>query len=179
VKRANCLILSHTHPDHASGAWIFNEASKAVLAPMNFPTDIDSLAVRFVTEKFAETWKQFVTSPLVGMKSFKADKYNEGIISTEPEIEAIFAPGHSVDHHVFLINGKILFGSDIDLTSFGPWYGNPESDPWLFKKSIEMLLNLDFDVFISAHDNPVFGRDEIERRVINFLSFSRREMKDF
>jgi glyoxylase-like metal-dependent hydrolase (beta-lactamase superfamily II) len=175
VKRANCLILSHTHPDHASGAWIFNEASKAVLAPPDVSTDLDSLAVRFVGKKLAEIWKSSVTS-FLGMKSFQSERFYEGILTQSPEIEAISAPGHTADHHVFLINGNVLFAADIDLSSFGPFYGNPESDPWLFKKSVERVLELDLKIFVPAHSMPVFGREDIERRVQEYLEiFDRRD----
>ena len=173
--RVDVLLLSHTHPDHASGAWIFE--GKKILAPGKFKTDLDSLAERFVGRELAEVWKSFVKSA-AGMKSFECERYSGGVVVEDPLIEAIPVLGHSADHHVLLIENRVLFGSDVDLTSFGPFYGNPESDPYLFKREIRKLFRLDFEVFISAHSKPVFGREEAMRRIEEFISkFDERERK--
>ncbi len=173
--KADVLLLSHTHPDHASGAWLFQ--NKKILAPGDFRTDIDSLAERFVGKELAEVWKSFVTSA-AGMKSFECERYSSGVVIEDPLIEAIPVPGHSADHHVLLIENKFLFGSDVDLTSFGPFYGNPESDPYLFKREIRKLFRLDFEVFISAHSKPVFGREEALHKIEAFIAkFDEREEK--
>ncbi len=161
------MILSHTHPDHASGAWIFNELRKPVFAPEGVETDLDSLARRFAPE-IAEDWKKLVTS--FGMRSFEAESYGEGIVWEEPEVEAIAVPGHTIDHHVFLIDGKALYAADIDLTSFGPFYGNPEASIDDFVSSAMKLLELDVKIFVSAHSKPVFGRERIEEAVLRYLN---------
>lgn len=172
--KVDILLLSHTHPDHASGAWIFEK--KVTLAPSGFKTDLDSLANRFAGE-IAEVWKRFVTNA-VNMKSFSYKGYSDGILFEDPEIEAIPVLGHSADHHAFLIEQKILFGSDVDLTSFGPFYGNPESDPYLFKKEISKLLDLDFEIFVPSHSKPVFSKDEAVEKMVRFMEkFEERERK--
>lgn len=56
----------------------------------------------------------------------------------------------------------------MDLTSFGPFYGNPEADPYLFEKEIDKLLDLDFKVFVSAHSKPIFGKEEAENKIVEF-----------
>ncbi|WP_202320339.1 MBL fold metallo-hydrolase [Archaeoglobus neptunius] len=171
--KADILVISHTHPDHASGAWLFQ--NKKVLGPNKFQTDLDSLANRFAGKELAEMWKSFIKGA-TGMKSFTYEGYEEGIIMKSPEIEAIPVLGHTADHHALLIDQKVLFGADVDLTSFGPFYGNPESDPYLFKKEIEKLFDLDFEVFVSAHTKPVFGKEEAIRRMEKFIrKFDERE----
>ncbi len=167
AEKVDCLILSHTHPDHASGAWIFNSLGKKVYMPMDVPTSLDSLALRFVTERFADVWKTFVRS--FGMRDFTAEVLDP---SLNLPVEAIPLPGHCLDHHVFLID-DVLYAADVDLTTFGPFYGNPESDPWEFKKGIERLLSLDVRVLIPSHSPPVFG-DEIESRLNEYLEFFDR-----
>lgn len=178
VTRVDKLILSHTHPDHCSGAWLFNKMGKKVLSPEGFATDLDSLATRFVSKELKEYWKNLMTST-INIKSFASEKYlDEDILNKQPEIVAISVPGHTMDHHVFLIEGKILYGADVDLTSFGPWYGHVESDPQLFKESIEKLLNLDVEIFISAHEKPVYGRENIVNRINRYLDvFDERDRK--
>ena len=170
--KVEVLILSHTHPDHASGAWMFDR----VLAPGNFKTDLDSLANRFAGE-FAELWKKYITTS-TGMRSFECERFEAGVIMEDPRIEAIPVLGHSADHHVFLIEDRILFGSDVDLTSFGPFYGNPESDPYLFRREIRKIYDLDFEIFVSAHLTPALKREEALNRLDTFLEkFDEREKK--
>lgn len=173
-ERVDVLLLSHTHPDHASGAWLFQK--KKVFGPGKLKTDLESLAKRFVGEHLSEVWINFVK--IFGMESFEYEGYEAGIVYENPEIEAIPVLGHSADHHVFLIEQKVLFGSDVDLTSFGPWYGNPESDPYVFKKEIEKLLDLDFEIFVSAHSKPVFNREEAVEGIVKFMEkFDERERR--
>jgi glyoxylase-like metal-dependent hydrolase (beta-lactamase superfamily II) len=175
VNRVQFAALTHTHPDHCAGAWIFNEKSKKVLSPDGYETNLDSLAKRFVDEGLRDDWKRFVRSTM-GVRDFEADHYSDGdIILKEPEVKAIHIPGHTEDLHIFLIDGRIVFGSDIDLTSFGPWYGHRESSIKKFMKSIEKVIGLDAEVFVSGHEEPVFGREKTIEKLQSYLEvFEKR-----
>lgn len=174
-RKVDLLILSHTHPDHSSGAWIFNELGKKVLSPEGFATDLDSLSIRFVGESLSGAWKKFFTG--LGMRSFKSEWYSDGeVLNKSPEIIAYKLEGHTKDLHIFTIDSNIMYGADIDLTSFGPWYGHKESDIEKFKKSIEKILEFDIDIFISSHRKPIFGRDKIEEEILKYLEvFDKRD----
>ena len=168
-------VLSHNHPDHSALAWYFNRLNREVYAPHPF-TNVRELAERFA-RGIEERWIEFATE-FVGFRDFKAQLYDS---SSEfdwngHEIEMIETSGHTEDMHLFLIDGKILYSADIDLTDFGPWYGNPESDPYEFKRSIESLFNYDFEVIVPSHSRPVSGREEIESRLNSYIEhFDRRE----
>jgi hypothetical protein len=43
-------------------------------------------------------------------------------------VEAVHLPGHTRGHSGFRISGGVFFLSDIDLTGFGPYYGDVWSD---------------------------------------------------
>ncbi|AAB89745.1 MULTISPECIES: MBL fold metallo-hydrolase [Archaeoglobus] len=166
---ASLLVLSHLHPDHSSGAWLF----KDVLAPAEGRITLDTLARRFVAPDLVESWKRFI-SAATGLREFECERYEEGVVVKEPEIVAVPVKGHTMDHHVFLIEQKVLFGADVDLTSFGPFYGNPEADPYLFEREMDKLLDIDFEIFVSAHSKPVFGKEEAEGRILEF----KRKIKE-
>jgi len=175
IEKLENAILSHNHPDHSALAWYFNKLSKKVYAPHPF-TKVKELAERFA-KGIEDKWIIFATK-FVGLKDFKALMYDSSpeFEWIDHEIEIIKTSGHTDDMHVFLINGKILYSADIDLSDFGPWYGNPESDPCKFKKSIESLFGYDFDVIVPSHSKPVFGREEIETKLNAYLEhFDRRE----
>ncbi len=173
--RVEFAALTHIHPDHCGGAWIFNEWGKRVLSPEGYETSVDALARRFVDASLREDWKRFAMN-VVGLRDFEVEPYSDGdTILRNPEITAMRLPGHTEDHHIFIIDGRIVFGSDIDLTSFGPWYGNPESDIKKFMRSIERAMELDAEIFVSGHEDPVFGRDEIVERLQIYLEiFEKR-----
>ena len=173
--KTDTAILSHNHPDHSALAWYLNRLKKKVLAPHN-STRVEELARRFA-RGMEERWAKFATE-YVGLRDFEADLYSisTGLGIDGHEIELIKTSGHTDDMHLFLIDGKILYSADIDLTGFGPWYGNPESDPFKFRKSIESLFGYDFDVIVPSHSMPVSGRDSIEGKLNEFLEhFDRRD----
>jgi glyoxylase-like metal-dependent hydrolase (beta-lactamase superfamily II) len=90
----------------------------------------------------------------------------------------IHLPGHTIDHTGFGIDGlDTLFLVDIDLTRFGPWYGNSVSDIWYFKRSIEIAMELEPEKVITSHLlNPV--TEGIQDRFKEYLEiFDKREKR--
>jgi len=75
---------------------------------------------------------------------------------------AVYTPGHTLDHFCFLEekSGTIL-SFDIDLTSFGPWYGHVECDLDQFCDSLHRVLALRPEMIVSSHRRPISeGIDE-------------------
>jgi hydroxyacylglutathione hydrolase len=64
----------------------------------------------------------------------------------------IHLPGHTKDHTCFGLNGlDTVLLVDIDLTQFGPWYGNDVSDIEEFRRSVERLIEMHPITGISSH----------------------------
>ncbi len=96
----------------------------------------------------------------------------------ETTLYPVHTPGHTIDHTCFGINGyQRLMLVDIDLTRFGPWYGNAVSDIEQFKQSIQRVIDLRPQVGISSHlIDPV--SEGLERELQRFLSiFDERERR--
>ena len=94
----------------------------------------------------------------------------------ETELIPIHLPGHTIDHTCFGINGlETILLVDIDLTRFGPWYGNAVSDIEEFKKSVQRVIELKPKVGISSHlVDPV--SDNLNERLRTYYSiFDERE----
>jgi glyoxylase-like metal-dependent hydrolase (beta-lactamase superfamily II) len=74
------------------------------------------------------------------------------------KLQAIHTPGHLKDHYCFLEqNTGTLLSTDIDLTSFGPWYGNPECDIEVFEQDVKKIMELSYKRVCSSHREPIEG----------------------
>jgi glyoxylase-like metal-dependent hydrolase (beta-lactamase superfamily II) len=62
----------------------------------------------------------------------------------------------------FALEGKykiekynLIYSSDIDLSGFGPWYGNPTSDLDQFRLSIRRLRDMKPEILLNGHSKPL------------------------
>jgi len=70
-------------------------------------------------------------------------------------LQTIHTPGHTPGHMSFFIpEHALLFSGDIDLTSFGPFYGHDFADISDFLASIERLKKVGAKRVISSHAGP-------------------------
>jgi glyoxylase-like metal-dependent hydrolase (beta-lactamase superfamily II) len=94
----------------------------------------------------------------------------------EIEIIPIHLPGHTIDHTCFGINGlETIFLVDIDLTRFGPWYGNEVSDIKDFENSIQRVIDLKPRLGISSHLMDPVVEDLDDRLRLYLRHFDDRE----
>jgi glyoxylase-like metal-dependent hydrolase (beta-lactamase superfamily II) len=92
------------------------------------------------------------------------------------ELTPIHLPGHTIDHTCFGINGlETILLVDIDLTHFGPWYGNAVSDIEDFRKSVQRVIDIEPKVGISSHlIDPV--SDDLDGQLRRYLTiFDERD----
>jgi glyoxylase-like metal-dependent hydrolase (beta-lactamase superfamily II) len=70
-------------------------------------------------------------------------------------LEAIHTPGHTPGHLAFFIpEHDLLFGGDIDLTPFGPFYGHDFANISDFLCSIDRLKQVKAQMVVSGHAGP-------------------------
>jgi glyoxylase-like metal-dependent hydrolase (beta-lactamase superfamily II) len=74
-------------------------------------------------------------------------------------LEAIHTPGHTPGHLAFYIpEADLLFAADVDLTSFGPFYGHDFADIDKFIQSIERLRRVNARIVTTGHAGPFNGQ---------------------
>jgi len=157
------LIISHTHPDHIKSWHILSH--RELLFPKETPDSVhtlDSLGERFVGSRDRGRYWAEIIGKLLDLQPLRkpdaryagGDIFDIGTV----RIEAIHNPGHLDDHYCFFehVTGT-LFTTDIDLTSFGPWYGNPEGRVKAFKNGIKEIMKLPYKRVCSSHKLPHEG----------------------
>ncbi|MHA1963003.1 MAG: MBL fold metallo-hydrolase [Candidatus Thorarchaeota archaeon] len=175
------IVLTHYHADHKGYAAYLRRISdcEVICHPLardaveSFQTMMKTIGI--VSPETKEQWLNLLNSRLPHVQedyivdgTFRDDK---PIDCGEVELVPIHSPGHTHDHTCFGINGheKILL-VDIDLTDFGPWYGNVVSDLEDFKRSIERIIDLQPKMGISSHLlDPV--TDELAEQLSRYLAF--------
>ena len=172
------VIYSHAHPDHCAGSNFF--ASEKLWGPEESKDTTGTMrrmAERFVKPALIEDWLSLMTS-IPQLRDFKVGNYfgNGHIFDFgKIRIEAVHAPGHTDDHYCFYLpHEKIMLTTDIDFTSFGPWYGNPESDIDIFIDSIEKVKSYEIGTVLSAHLGVI--KNGIKEKFDQFLTvFEKRD----
>ena len=162
--RIDVVIITHSHPDHILN-WDLLE-DRHLLLPQQTPDavyDLELLGQRFAgTLEGGARWVKVFGRGLGLVPLREPDgRFADGDLLKigGAELEAIHAPGHLDDHYCFLDRKSgILITADIDFSSFGPWYCNPEADIELFRANIRKLMALPYSQACSSHNTPIKGR---------------------
>jgi len=175
------IISSHSHPDHTAGNWLFE--GLPLYAPEQAADTfgrMKPLSERFVEPgPLAETWRHFVRQTMQFRDAPHTHTFGDGATFDLGRVTlvAIHTPGHVIDHTCFFEpNHGVLLSFDIDLTSFGPWYGHRESNIEQFKASIRRVMALEPRVVVSSHKGII--QDDVQGHLTRFLAvFDEREAK--
>lgn len=153
--------LSHWHEDHFMHLDLFDDlplaTSKEDATPLS---DLETLLDAYgANENLKKIWRPLYQS-LFNFKPRRPEKFlrnNEIIQEGETSVEIIHTPGHTPGHLAFLFKEQqVLFLGDYDLSPFGPWYGDVESDIEKTIESINKLKEIPAKIWLAAHEKGVF-----------------------
>jgi glyoxylase-like metal-dependent hydrolase (beta-lactamase superfamily II) len=180
------IVLTHFHIDHKGHASQIQEISdcEVICHPLaetgvkTFEGMVDYYGIG--GHRYYEDWRGLLdlrfNHVVTNYKVTGNFQDGKSINCGETELIPIHLPGHTIDHTCFGINGmETLLLVDIDLTRFGPWYGNRVSDVTEFKTSVQKVIDLNPKIGISSHlMNPVI--EDLDARLRTYLSiFDTRE----
>ncbi|MDA3896342.1 MAG: MBL fold metallo-hydrolase [Desulfobacteraceae bacterium] len=160
-KRIDRVIISHSHPDHIAGCDVLWD--RHLMLPEETGEEVHDLlmlGMRFTGSlEDGKKWAAFVRSVLnIEPLGAPDARYGNGDILDfgTVRLEAIHVPGHLNDHYCFFDQeSKTMLSTDIDFSSFGPWYGNPECAIKPFIKGIRKVMTFPYDQVCSSHKLPI------------------------
>ena len=171
--RIDAVINSHSHEDHMPGNGLFSE-SRVHIHDADLPGahSLDGLMEVYglegeTREKFGqEVLEEFHYTPRPDAEGFHdGHVWDLGGVN----VEAVHLPGHTRGHSGFRIDGGVFFLSDIDLTGFGPYYGDVWSDLEDFERSLVQVREEEADYYVTFHHKGVIeGREQFLRQIDAF-----------
>ncbi len=141
--RIDAILTSHSHEDHMAGNGLFDDA-RVHVHDDDLPgvTSIEGLAAIYGLPD--ATWAEFLPTILdqfTYVPRPDAVTFSDGDVFDlgDVTVEVVHLPGHTRGHSGFRISGGVFFCSDIDLTGFGPYYGDAWSDLDQFEASLDRI----------------------------------------
>jgi len=163
---ADLVVLGHVHEDHIAGLHRLRHAPVYV-----HEADVEA----------ARSWEGLARhygyrpEVLMGMRAKierdfhyvprpDAQAYADGAtweLGGGVTVRAWHMPGHTSGHCVLLVEpGGIAFIGDIDLSSFGPYYGDATSSLDEFRRSLDAVKKIPARVWITSHHKGVITERE-------------------
>jgi glyoxylase-like metal-dependent hydrolase (beta-lactamase superfamily II) len=174
--RADLVLLSHVHEDHVAGVSLFPKARVAAhredAAGLR---SLDGLMQIYGYEgDAAAATRAWVLETFHYEARADTEGFEDGAVFDlgGVTVRVIHTPGHTRGHSVLLAEPEgVLFLGDIDLSSFGPYYGDAWSDLADFERTLEKVRDIDAKVWVSFHHVGVIeGRDEFVAKLDRFAA---------
>ena len=167
------MLLSHVHEDHVAGTHLFptatchaHEADAIGMTSINGMLNIYGFEGSVRDELEEVILNDFFFEAREDVISYKnGEVFDLGGVT----VTAMHTPGHTRGHTCFLIewqeeNGRterFVYLGDIELTGFGPYYGDAWSSLEDFESSLEFLKTVDAQRWLTFHHKGLIeSRDE-------------------
>ena len=171
------ILLSHCHEDHVAGSFLFpdapvhlHELDRPGLGSLDAMCDIYGFPEPIYTPWRKALVEQFHFEPRPDAKAFQdGDVFELGAV----RIRVIHAPGHTRGHSLLHVEpDDVLYLGDIDLSSFGPYYGDAWSSLEEFIETLRRVREIDAAYYATFHHIGV-----LEGRAAFLERFDRFEAK--
>ncbi len=186
------VINTHFHFDHIAYNYLFDQSKIYI-------NDVESDCYRnrkrilqrlgmidYYGDDWAEGWFGRISRPDSVQSPYSPQNRHEWWLSTAridgtyrwgdimdfgtTKMEVIGTPGHSAGFCCFHFPHEgVVYVSDMDLTSFGPWYFGADGDIEQFIVSAEKIANLDAEIFMTGHEAGAVPRDDFRTAIQKYI----------
>lgn len=192
------VVMGHVHEDHMAGLHRLPDARVYVHeADLPAARSWDGLRTAMgITDEsrnaqtLAKFQRDFFYAPRPDAQGYEdGTRWDVG----RSTIRAFHMPGHTWGHSVLLVEPEgVAFTGDIDLTGFGPYYGDACSSLRDFRLSLARLPDIPARVWVTSHHRGVYTDrehflrdlaafaaklDEREQRLLEWLSESPKTLE--
>ena len=183
----DAVINSHGHEDHMAGNGLFSNA-RVHIHDEDLPAaqSLDGLMAVFGFPDHMEAEQRvYFQEEMHYAPRPDAEGFTDGHVFDlgDTTITAMHLPGHTRGHSGFHIDGGVFFLSDIDLTGFGPYYGDVWSDLDQFEESLIAVRDVEADHYVTFHQKGIIeGRPLFLEMLDKFhavIGRRHREMLEF
>jgi glyoxylase-like metal-dependent hydrolase (beta-lactamase superfamily II) len=168
------VLNSHCHEDHEGGNHRFSNAK--VVAPAEdapFIRSIDAYAAAngMAGKPEEEAWRKLMTD----VWGFRESPVHREVADGEVvelggvRMRFVYLPGHTPGHAgVYFEEEGVFFIADVDLTSFGPFYGDNFSSIDQFIASIHRVRDMRPRVVVTSHGRGIFEGEALQSALDRF-----------
>lgn len=181
LPRVDRVVNSHCHEDHVAGNHLFPDVPWH-LHEADLPgiRSVEGFLSIFGYEGQPPEWAQALVERFHFTPRADAVGFRDGHVfdlGGGVTVRAIHTPGHTRGHCCFYVEpDAILYLGDIDLSSFGPYYGDAWSDLEDFERSLEAVAKIEARWYATFHHVGVLERPAFEERLARFAAvIGRRE----
>lgn len=159
--RSELVILGHVHEDHMAGLHRLpnapvhvHEADLAAAQSWEGLRAAYGSDESYVAQMLARFRRDFFYVPRPD-----AIGYADGAVWQlgQSSVRAFHMPGHTAGHCVLLVEPEgVAFIGDIDLSSFGPYYGDASSNLGDFRRTLARVTDIPAKVWVTSHHRGVY-----------------------
>lgn len=155
------VILGHVHEDHMAGLHRVPKARVEVhAADLAAAQSWSGLCAHYgypdavLAEMKSMIERDFHYVPRPDATGYVHDQHWE--LGGGVRIRAHHLPGHTSGHCALIVESEgLAFIGDIDLTGFGPYYGDATSSLAAFRRSLAEVAALDAGIWVTSHHRAV------------------------
>ena len=155
------VILGHVHEDHMAGLHRVPQAHVQVhQADLAAAQSWAGLSAHYgYPQEVLDALHALIVADFDYQPRPDATAYLDGAVwdlGAGVRIRAHHLPGHTSGHCALVIESEgVAFIGDIDLTGFGPYYGDATSSLAQFRESLRRVADLDASAWVTSHHRAI------------------------
>ena len=168
------VINSHCHEDHIAGNHLFPDAVWQLheLDAIGLRSLDDMMAIYGYGGATSEEFRQTVVEDFHYEARPDAKTFVDGDVFDlgGASVRVVHTPGHTRGHSCLFVEPEnVLYLGDIDLSSFGPYYGDAWSSLADFERSLTLVRGIEAEHYATFHHIGVLdGREAFLARLNRF-----------